>query len=236
MCNGYRRILLPHSYFQEMNLKKLKLISSNETNFHNWYGLSHILYKAKMNDVGLGVSTVETNRDWDRDFSIWRDQLLKLVEIILTVETRLFYFSVEIFKIETFQSRLSCVKIFIKIVETFKTNQDSWDMSILFEISQILSSLLELFLHFWNKNLNFPHFLPIWKPILKQKSKQKMLGTKISIKMFVKIHYFSISIEKSIKIWKVSISLDKSWSRSRSTDLYIAVKTKSRNLNLNRRD
>jgi hypothetical protein len=42
--------------------------------------------------------------------------------------------------------------------------------------------------------------LPIWKPILKQKSKQKMLGTKISIKMFVKIHYFSILIEKSIKI------------------------------------
>jgi hypothetical protein len=55
-------------------------------------------------NLSLGISTVETNRD--------RDQLLKLVEIILTVETRLFFFSVEIFKIETFQSRFSCVKIF----------------------------------------------------------------------------------------------------------------------------
>ncbi len=39
-----------------------------------------------------------------------------------------------------------------------------------------------------------------------------------------------LSVEKSIKIQKVSISLNKSWSRSRSTDLYIAVETKSRNL------
>ncbi len=41
-----------------------------------------------------------------------RDQLLKLVEIILTVETRLFFVSVEIFEIETFESRLGQVKIF----------------------------------------------------------------------------------------------------------------------------
>ncbi len=45
----------------------------------------------------LGVTTIETNRDRDQD------QLLKLVKIILTVETRLFFISVEIFKIETFQ-------------------------------------------------------------------------------------------------------------------------------------
>jgi hypothetical protein len=57
----------------------------------------------------LEVLTVETNQD--------RDQLLKLVEIILTLKTRLFFFSVEIFKIETFESRLSCFKIFIEIVE-----------------------------------------------------------------------------------------------------------------------
>jgi hypothetical protein len=46
------------------------------------------------------------------------------------------------------------------------------------------------------KILNFPHFLPILKPILKQKSKQKMLGTKILIEMFGKINYFLIKIEK----------------------------------------
>ncbi len=50
--------------------------------------------------LSMGVSTVETDRD--QDFSICRDQLLKLVEIILAVETRLFFFSVEIFKIGTF--------------------------------------------------------------------------------------------------------------------------------------
>ncbi len=53
--------------------------------------------------LSLGVSTVETNRDRDRDFSICQDQLLKLVEIILPVETRLFFVSVEIFKFETFE-------------------------------------------------------------------------------------------------------------------------------------
>ncbi len=57
----------------------------------------------------MGVSTVETNRD--RDCPLCRDQFLKPVEID-------FYFiSVEIFKIETFQSRLCCVEIFVEIVE-----------------------------------------------------------------------------------------------------------------------
>ena len=78
--------------------------------------------------ISLWVSTVETNRDWD--FLICRDQLLKLVEIILTVETRLFFFLVKIFKIETFQSRLSCVEIFeichdfSRFIETSQHYQD----------------------------------------------------------------------------------------------------------------
>ena len=55
--------------------------------------------------LSLGVSTVEINQD--QDFSICRDQLLKTVEIFHCAETKIFYFSVEIFKIETFQSRLS---------------------------------------------------------------------------------------------------------------------------------
>jgi hypothetical protein len=44
---------------------------------------------------------------------------LKLVENILTVETRLFFVLVEIFKIQTFELRLGQVKIFIKIVEIY---------------------------------------------------------------------------------------------------------------------
>jgi hypothetical protein len=53
-----------------------------------------------------------TNQDQDQDFLNCRDQLLKLVKIVLTVETRLFFVSVKIF-----ESRLGQVEIFIKIVE-----------------------------------------------------------------------------------------------------------------------
>ena len=49
-----------------------------------------------------------------------RDQFLKLVEI------NFYFISVEIFKIETFQSRLCRVKIFVEIVEIC---QDCWDLS-----------------------------------------------------------------------------------------------------------
>jgi Zn-dependent membrane protease YugP len=67
--------------------------------------LSSFHYK-KASILSLGVSTVETNQDQDRDFLICRDQLLKTVEIVYRVETKISYFSVKIFKIETFQSRL----------------------------------------------------------------------------------------------------------------------------------
>jgi hypothetical protein len=50
----------------------------------------------------MGVSTVETNRDRDRDCPSCRDQFLKPVEIFSTVEIKFYFISVEIFKIETF--------------------------------------------------------------------------------------------------------------------------------------
>jgi hypothetical protein len=50
-----------------------------------------------VNKLSMGVSTVETNGDQDWDFSICWDQVLKPVEIILTVETRSFFDSVKIF-------------------------------------------------------------------------------------------------------------------------------------------
>ena len=69
---------------------------------------------------------------------------MKLVEIILTVETRLFFFLVENFKIETFQSRLGCVKIFVQTVEINQDCQDFRDLSRLFEIYRDISTLSRL--------------------------------------------------------------------------------------------
>ncbi len=80
-----------------------------------------------------------------QDFSICRDQLLKLVEIILTFETRFFFFLVKIF-----QSRLSCIEIFIKI------NQDCQDFSrlwILFKIVKIYQDFLTFLRDFTNRHL-----------------------------------------------------------------------------------
>ncbi len=85
-----------------------------------------------------GVSTVETNRDWD--FSICRDQFLKTIKIVDCVETKFFYFLVKIFKIKTFQLRLSCVKIFIKTVKIFEIFKICWDFLRFINISQ----------HFWD--------------------------------------------------------------------------------------
>ncbi len=63
---------------------------------------------------------------------------------------QLFFFLVEIFKIETFQSRLGCVKINIETVEIFEICQDFQDLLSLFEIYRdisILSRLFEVLLH-----------------------------------------------------------------------------------------
>ncbi len=64
------------------------------------------------------------------------------------------------------------------------------------------------------------------------KCKQIGLGTKISIEIFVKIHYFSVEIEKKIekstKITNNHKNLDKSRSRPKSTVLAKLIETKSR--------
>ena len=67
------------------------------------------------------------------------------------------------------------------------------------------------------------------------------MGTKISIEIFVKIHYFSVEIEtksrnphKSLIITKISTSLDKSRSWPKSTVLAKLIETKSRFLDLDR--
>jgi hypothetical protein len=68
--------------------------------------------------LSLEVSTVETNRDGDRDVSIYQDQLLKLVKIILTVKTRFFFSWSRFLKFRIFQLRLGHVEISVKIIET----------------------------------------------------------------------------------------------------------------------
>jgi hypothetical protein len=72
----------------------------------------------------MGVSTVETNRDRDRDCPSCRDQFLKPVETFSTIKIDFYFISVEIFKIETFQLRLCRVKIFVEIVETHRDCQN----------------------------------------------------------------------------------------------------------------
>ena len=52
---------------------------------------------------------------------------MKTVEIFSTIEINFHFISVEIFKIETFQSRLGCVEILSRLsrlIESFETNRD----------------------------------------------------------------------------------------------------------------
>jgi hypothetical protein len=81
-------------------------------------------------------------------------------------------------------------------------------------------------------------FCPFWSQFWNKKCKQKRLGTKISIEIFVKIHYFSDEIEKKIKkstkITSNHKNLVKSQSWSRSTGLDMTIEMKSRNLDLDR--
>jgi hypothetical protein len=69
-----------------------------------------VFYKAEIVlhtslNLNLGVVTVETIRDRDRDCPQHQEQLLKVVEIIHQDKTKSFNFLVEIFKIEI------CIKI-----------------------------------------------------------------------------------------------------------------------------
>jgi hypothetical protein len=85
---------------------------------------------------------------------------------------------------------------------------------------------------FLKKNWISRTYCPFWSQFWSTKCKQKRLGTKIAIEIFVKIHYFLVEIEKKIekstKITKNHKNLDKSRPRSRSTGLdMIIVETKT---------
>ncbi len=62
---------------------------------------------------------------------------MKTIEIVHCVEIKIFYFLVEIFKIETFELRLGCIEIFIEIVNINRDCQDLLRLSRLFENCQL---------------------------------------------------------------------------------------------------
>jgi hypothetical protein len=74
---------------------------------------------------------------------------LKTVEIIHHVEIDFYFILVEIFEIETFSSRLRCVEIFIKIVETNR------DKSRFFEIFEGYQDFVKINRDFVEINRDF---------------------------------------------------------------------------------
>ena len=113
------------------------------------YFLICFLSSAESIFLSLGVSTVETN--------FWKPSRMSIIS------RSTFFLLVRIFKIETFQSRLGWVKIFVetvKIFEIFEICRDFsrfvetfWDLSRLFEIYRDISTLSR------PPGLNFSHHL-----------------------------------------------------------------------------
>ncbi len=90
----------------------------------------------------------------------------------------------------------------------------------------------------WISHTFCPFWSQFWSQFWSTKCKQIGLGTKISIEIFVKIHYFSVEIEKKIekstKITNNHKNLDKSWSRPKIMVLAKLIKIKLRFLDLDR--
>ncbi len=143
-----------------------------------------------------------------------------------------FFFSFEIFKIETFQSRLGCINIFIKIVKTNWDCRDLLKLSRLIENCQDFSTLIEIFWildicgRWWVMVLPwlFLAYLGLPPPPSTDfYNLSKYLDWDMwKIKLFLnqdqeknwEIHKNHKSLNKSRQ---VSTSLDTSWSWSRST-------------------
>jgi len=155
-------------------------------------------------ELSMGVLTVKTNQDWDRDFLICRDELLKTVNISLTVETKFWIFLVEIFKIKTFSVH---AKIFVEIV---KICWEKLRLSRFVKKSWINQGFLSLKM---TKSLN----------VLRNLNKK-----------YAKIHLLlNQDQNKLLRNDKISSSWWTSQSWSRLLCLDIDVKTKLRSLDLN---
>ena len=110
----------------------------------------------------MAVSTVENNWSRDRDVSICK--FFEACQDFLTVKKQFVFVLVEIFKIETFKSRLSCVEIFIE------TNQDLQDLLRLFENYQDI-------LTFWGTSCS--KISTNWEILIEKNDKINLLFIKI---------------------------------------------------------
>ncbi len=127
-------------------------------------------------------------------------------------QDQLFFFSAKIFKIETFQSRLGCFKIFIETVEIFKI---FWDLLRLFEIYRDILTL--------SRPFEVLHHQKSWQ-IEKSQSRNRIKLTnsrsrsRKTVKICPKCHvstYFLISIETFETGRWCRDKIEISWSRSR---------------------
>ncbi len=128
---------------------------------------------------------------------------------------QLFFFSVEIFKIETFQSRLGCVEIFIETVKIFEICRDFQDLLRLFEIYRDISTLSRLF-----EVLHHQKSSQIEKS--QSRNRIKLTNSRSRLRQTVEIcqkchvsTYFSISIETFETGRWCQDKIEISWSRSR---------------------
>ncbi len=93
-----------------------------------------------------GLNSRDESRS--RNLNLLR-QTFKTCWDFLDCRDKLFFVSVKMFKMETFQSRLCLVEIFVEIV---KTNQDCWRKSRLSRQIKIFQEILTLWRHFEYEN------------------------------------------------------------------------------------
>ena len=79
--------------------------------------MQYIIFVENIENYLFGATIRVNSKPGGHDI---RDWFLKPVKIFSTVKTQFVFVAVEIFKIETFESRLSCVKIFIEIVKIYQ--------------------------------------------------------------------------------------------------------------------
>ena len=128
----------------------------------------------------MAVSTVENNWSRDRDVSICK--FFGACQDFLTVKTQFVFVLAEIFKIETFKLRLSCVEIFIE------TNQDLQDLLRLFENYQDI-------LTFWGTSCS--KISTNWEILIEKNDKINLLFIKIVTNCWI-YQKFQVSTDFSI--------------------------------------
>ena len=94
-----------------------------------------------------GLDSQDLSRSRSRTSLVSRPTFLKCRDYP-SRRDQLFFFSIEIFKVEIFQSRLICIEIYIEIVEINWDCRDKSRLSRFFEIYRDLSRFLDIFERF----------------------------------------------------------------------------------------